>query len=57
MKVLIWYIDKWYEHKSTVKYPYLTGVKNCEILFIDTQMVEKKTIPDPHWFKHGEIGL
>jgi hypothetical protein len=27
------------EFKNTVKFPYLTGIKNHEILIVDTQMV------------------
>ena len=30
------------ENKRTVKYPYPNGIKNCDILIIDTQMVLKR---------------
>ena len=40
MKTLAWYIDpNGIENKYTVKYPYPTGIKKCEILIIDTRMV------------------
>ena len=43
MKVLAWYIDRnGIENKNTVKDPYPTGIKKCEILILDTQMVLKK---------------
>ena len=36
MKVLAWYIDpNGIENKITITYPYLTGIKKCEILNID----------------------
>jgi hypothetical protein len=43
-----WYIDpNGFGNTYTVKYPYPTGIKICEILIIDTQMVSKKDDTSP----------
>ena len=48
MKVLAWYIDlNGIGNKNTVKYPYPTGIKKCEIFIIHTKMVTKKDDTSP----------
>ena len=42
MKGLAWYIDlNGIENTNTVYDPFPTGIKKCEILIIDAQMVSK----------------
>ena len=53
MKVLAWCIDpNGVENTNTVKNPYPNGITS-EILIKATQMIEKKMIADPHWYKHN----
>ena len=49
MKVLAWYISpNSIKNKNIVKYSYLIGLKECELLIVDTWMVSKKVVPDQH---------
>ena len=41
-KILHGHFPKGIENKNTVQYAYLTGIKNHEILIIDTQMVKRR---------------
>jgi hypothetical protein len=51
MKVLAWFIDpNGIENKSNFKHPYPIGIKECQILNIDTRMISKKRIPGQHIF-------
>ena len=35
------YRPKWYQNKNAITYPYPTGIKNYEILIIETRTVSK----------------
>jgi hypothetical protein len=37
------------EYKNTIKHPYPTGIKKCEVLIIDTQEWYEKR----HWYNTG----
>lgn len=51
MKFLAWYLDlDVIGNITTVKYPYPMGIKEGEILIIDTWMVSKKTTSYQYWF-------